>query len=172
MGGLKIQRVALCLAALALVACAAPEKPRVVRAATTPLVDLNVLRTKIPPVLLEAREAPYLPPAEGGCEAIAAEIRRLDDALGPDLDAAKEEGENGLVAQGGELAGELAIDAIEDVASVVPFRRWVRKLSGAERASKEVAAAVAAGRARRSFLKGLAHGWACAPPGTPPAPEG
>src|SRR6266480_371568 len=38
---------------------------------------------------------------------------------------------------------------------VVPFRGWVRKLSGAERYSKQVAAAIAAGTARRAFLKGL-----------------
>ena len=39
--------------------------------------------------------------------------------------------------------------------SVVPFRSWVRKLTGAEKHSKHVAAAIAAGTVRRAFLKGL-----------------
>jgi hypothetical protein len=43
----------------------------------------------------------------------------------------------------------------------VPFRGWVRKLSGAERYSRQVAAAIAAGAARRAFLKGLAQGKGC-----------
>jgi hypothetical protein len=38
---------------------------------------------------------------------------------------------------------------------VVPYRGWVRKLTGAERYSKEVAAAIAAGTVRRAFLKGV-----------------
>jgi len=40
----------------------------------------------------------------------------------------------------------------------------VRKLSGAERYSSEVVAAVSAGRIRRPFLKGWARGAACAAP--------
>jgi len=46
---------------------------------------------------------------------------------------------------------------------LVPFRGWVRKLSGAERYSKQVQAAIAAGAARRAFLKGLMAAKACAP---------
>jgi hypothetical protein len=37
----------------------------------------------------------------------------------------------------------------------------VRKLSGAERYSKQVAAAIAAGTVRRAFLKGMAQASAC-----------
>jgi len=39
--------------------------------------------------------------------------------------------------------------------SLIPYRSWVRKLSGAERASKAVAAAISAGMVRRGFLKGM-----------------
>jgi hypothetical protein len=47
------------------------------------------------------------------------------------------------------------------------FRGWVRKLSGAERYSKQVAAAIAAGSIRRAFLKGLGQAAACPVPATP-----
>ena len=50
---------------------------------------------------------------------------------------------------------------------VVPFRGWVRKLSGADRYSREVAAAIAAGTIRRGFLKGLGAAAACSPPAAP-----
>ena len=43
----------------------------------------------------------------------------------------------------------------------VPFRGWVRKLSGAERQERRVARAIEAGEARRAFLRGLAVGQAC-----------
>jgi hypothetical protein len=49
----------------------------------------------------------------------------------------------------------------------VPFRGWVRKLSGAERYSKEVAAAIAAGTVRRAYLKGLGEAKGCAAPAAP-----
>lgn len=39
---------------------------------------------------------------------------------------------------------------------MIPFRGWVRKLSGAERHSRKVEAAIAAGTVRRAFLKGVA----------------
>ena len=76
---------------LPLVACSKPETgPPVVHqlagAATTPLGDLNLLRTKIPAVLLTALQAPYAPPADSTCAGLAAEIQMLDAALGEDLD--------------------------------------------------------------------------------------
>ena len=38
---------------------------------------------------------------------------------------------------------------------VIPFRGWIRKLSGAERHDKYVQAAITAGAVRRAYLKGL-----------------
>jgi hypothetical protein len=51
--------------------------------------------------------------------------------------------------------------------SVIPFRGWIRKLDGAERHSKEVAAAIAAGSVRRAFLKGVGQTLGCAAPAAP-----
>ncbi len=43
----------------------------------------------------------------------------------------------------------------------MPFRGWIRRLSGAERHARDVAAAIAAGTARRAFLKGVGQGRIC-----------
>jgi hypothetical protein len=52
---------------------------------------------------------------------------------------------------------------------VVPFRSWVRKLSGAERYSRDVSAAIAAGIVRRSYLKGVGQVRGCEAPAAPAA---
>jgi hypothetical protein len=76
----------------------------------------------------------------------------------------------------GEMGGEAALDAIADFASsAIPFRGWVRRLSGAESHQKRVQAAISAGEARRAYLKGLGEQLKCAPPASPnrrkPAPK-
>ncbi|MFO1221421.1 MAG: hypothetical protein U1E89_23935 [Burkholderiaceae bacterium] len=143
---------------------------QIATAATTPLADLNLVNAPIPPVLLEALRAPYAPPADTGCDALAAQVKALDAVLGTDLDAPPPGADAGLVERGAELIGSAAADSVRAGAeSVVPFRRWVRKLSGAERYSKEVAAAIAAGTVRRSFLKGIGQARACAAPAAPAA---
>ena len=55
-------------------------------AATAPLEDLNLRQQMIPTVLLQAEANPYDLRNLNQCRPIAAEVRRLDDALGPDLD--------------------------------------------------------------------------------------
>ena len=55
-------------------------------AVVSPLRDVNVLRTKIPPILLEAQADPYRRPYPASCESLIAEIRPLSQALGADLD--------------------------------------------------------------------------------------
>lgn len=135
-------------------------------AVTAPLRDVNVLRTKIPTSLLEALAEPYARPPDSGCAAIIAQVGALDEALGPDMDVQspekprkeriKEKAESGAY---GLMAG-----AAE---GVIPFRGWVRKLTGAERHDKLVGNAIGAGRVRRAYLKGLGESRGCNPPGTP-----
>lgn len=155
------------LLAVALAGCAAsPDKgagsgatsSAVTSAATTPLADLNLVHGTIPAVLADAQKQPYRMPADGACVALAAEVRALDEALGPDLDAPAVPGNPGLLERSGDAAGSLLKNAAE---GVVPFRGWVRKLTGAERYSKDVAAAIAAGSVRRGFLKGLRSAKGC-----------
>ncbi len=50
------------VAVLALPACSKPETAGLSGAATAPLGDLNLVRAKIPPVLLAAQKAAYAPP--------------------------------------------------------------------------------------------------------------
>ncbi len=140
--------------------------------ATTPLSDLNLVRTKIPPVLRAAQKDPYAPPEDKGCAALAEQVKNLDAVLGADLDAPVNPEDPGLVQRGAELAGDAAWGVARGVAEgVVPFRSWVRKLTGAEKHAKEVAAAIAAGVVRRSYLKGLGQAAGCEPPAAPRGKE-
>ncbi len=151
-----------CLLA-ALAGCSTTDQERVGSTVATPLNDLNLVNAAIPEVLAAAQRGPYALPADHGCEALAAEIKALDDALGPDLDAPPGEANRGLLERGTEATSGAAIGALQRTAEgVIPFRGWVRKLTGAERYSKRVAAAITAGGVRRAFLKGVRAMGTCA----------
>lgn len=142
-------------------------------AVTAPLNDLNLLRAKIPPVLNQALRAPYAPPADSTCGGLAAEIQLLDAALGADLDAPAGPGPD-LAERGRAEAEAAAVGAVRNATEgLIPFRGWVRKLSGAERASRQVTRAIAAGMVRRAYLKGLGEARGCpAPAKAPVEPPG
>lgn len=136
---------------------------------SAPLRDANILRTKIPPVLLEAIADPYaLPPFPKrpkrgeACRILAELVKPLDDALGPDLDTPEER--QGLAHRGREAAMNWMATAASDV---VPFHSWIRKLSGAERHDQLVQNAVTSGAVRRAYLKGQGEAHGCNPPATP-----
>ena len=153
------------LALLALLAgCASPEpSSRFTGAAATPLHDLNIVNAPIPEVLLQAQRAPYALPEDRSCGVLATQVRVLTEVLGADLDAPASASNPSLVERGGTLAENEAVSAVQRTAEgVIPFRGWIRKLTGAERYSRQVAAAIAAGTARRAFLKGLGAGQGCA----------
>lgn len=133
-------------------------------AATAPLRDLNVVRAKIPEVLLQALDDPYArPPRSFRCAALSAMVRPLDEALGPDIDRVPV-GDEDLMDRGKStalgVAGDLASGAI-------PFRGVVRKLTGAEAHDRLVHSAIIAGNVRRAYLKGLGESKGCLPPATP-----
>lgn len=150
------------LLALVLVACASQTQSGVADVAATPLNDLNVVHAEIPAVLAEAQKEPYSVPSDRSCASLEAGVRALDQVLGPDLDAPASASNPGLIERGSSAVGTAAVDALRRTAEgVVPYRGWVRKLSGAERYSKQVAAAIAAGTVRRAFLKGLRASTEC-----------
>lgn len=133
-------------------------------AASAPLRDLNVVRSKVPDVLLQALEDPYArPPRSFKCAALIALVRPLDHALGPDIDRLPPGDEN-LMDRGRSTALGAAADLASDA---IPFRGWVRKLSGAEGHDKLVQSAIIAGNVRRAYLKGLGEAKGCMPPATP-----
>lgn len=133
-------------------------------AVSAPLRDANVLRTKVPPILLESIADPYArPPDPGGCKEIGEMLKPVEEALGPDLDAPAPD-EDDLMQRGQTTAmGAMATAA----ADVIPFRGWIRKLSGAERHDQLVQSAILAGAVRRAYLKGLGESLGCDPPATP-----
>ena len=90
--------------------------------------------------------------------AIPAPSTPLDEVLGPDLDAPHTSGNTGLLDRGEDAA----TGALQRTAEgVIPFRGWVRKLTGAERYARQVSAAITAGGVRRGYLRGLATAKAC-----------
>ncbi len=162
--------------ALLLAGCASPDTAKgaakegvqIQKAMEAPLADLNLVQEKIPPVLEAAIKAPYALPSRRDCPALANEIRALDGALGADLDTPPTATDPGLLERGSNAVGAAANDALRGAAeSVVPFRGWIRKLDGAERHSREVAAAIAAGSVRRAFLKGVGQTLGCEAPAAP-----
>lgn len=147
---------------LLLAACASKTTTRVTSAAATPLSDLNLVRDEIPDVLQNALKQPYLKPDTGNCPAITKEVQQLDAALGADLDAPASDDGPSLLERGTDMAENTAVGAVQRTAEgLVPFRSWIRKLSGAEKHSRKVAAAITAGSIRRAYLKGVASAQGC-----------
>jgi len=147
---------------LSLIACSSPNQHGLVGAVATPLNDLNLVREKIPPLLIAAKASPYAVPADKDCDSLESAIRALDEVLEPDVDNNATGEKPNLVEKGADLAGQSAVDTLRATTeSVIPFRSWIRKLTGAERHSREVATAIAAGVVRRAFLKGMRAAQAC-----------
>jgi hypothetical protein len=130
-------------------------------AVTAPLSDINLIQADIPPLLSAAVEAKYQLPSDTGCRALSQQIVDFDAVLGEDFDAAEGEKPN-LYERGKQELKDATFGAIRSTSeSVIPFRGWVRKLSGAERHSAKVQAAIEAGSLRRAFLKGILNGQGC-----------
>lgn len=133
-------------------------------AAAAPLEDLNVRPAEIPPVLTQAAAGPYELAGLNRCDAISAEVTRLDEALGPDFD----DPERYRPDPREEVAADAALDLVRDtVTDFIPMRSWVRRLSGAEQHSERVEQSIEAGLVRRSFLKGVGLQRNCRPPAAP-----
>ncbi|UDF04019.1 hypothetical protein [Asticcacaulis sp. AND118] len=137
-------------------------------AATAPLDDLNLRKLEIPAILVTATEKPYDIAGLTTCPALSAEIGRLDEVLGPDLDALIAEDTRSLTQKGEAMANRGAVSAVRDASTgIIPFRGVVRKLTGAEKHQKAIEAALEAGQSRRAYLKGIGIARNCAPPAAP-----
>lgn len=126
-------------------------------AVTQPAKDFNLKKDEIPARLLEIEKAPYDLTGIRGCRAINTEIVSLRPMLGPDVN------------EGFELSRtekrERSVSRVAGgmLASIIPFRGVVREVTGANEAQQRYEQALAAGFARRSFLKGMAVSQGCAP---------
>lgn len=142
----------------ALTACAStPEAAKtsdgMAGAMTQPFRDLNIMREEQAAVLTTAAAAPYAPPSD--CSGSLVELQRLDEALGPDIDAPTEKS-NPATA----FVGEMVVDAVRG-ATGLPFRGIVRRVTGAAKREKDAKHAVYAGALRRAYLKGFEGGAGC-----------
>lgn len=125
------------------------------QAITSPFKDLNLLREKIPDVLLKASENPYALTETENCDSVTAEIHSLNKALAPDIDQPVKKSDDNHIERGANALGDASIKALKRTTeSLVPYRSWVRKLTGAEKSSQVVEDAINAGNLRRAFLKG------------------
>lgn len=143
----------------------------VIDATTQPLRDVNLVRQEIP-MVLRGLEYPYSTATLGdGCPEIARQIASLDAVLGPE---SYQPGPNrNIWDRSGDFVEDQVIDAAQDtVNDFIPFRSWIRRLSGATRAERDALRAVANGQQRRTFLRGYGASLGC--PGVippPPPPE-
>jgi len=120
---------------------------------TQPARDINLDRTEIPIILVEAYEGPYALDGARTCPQMMETLKSLDAALGPDF----------VISDGNEnRAGRLAEAGGRAVVnSLIPFRGIVREVSGAAPAERRYNQAVDAGLARRGFIRGLQYARGC-----------
>ncbi len=136
-------------------------------AASIPLRDVGLMRPEIP-LLLRNLQYPYATATLSDCAAVTHEISQLDAVLGPE---SYQPGPNrNIWDRSGDFVEDQAIQAAENTASdLIPFRSWVRRISGASRAERDALRAVANGQQRRTFLRGYGASLGC-PSIIPPPP--
>jgi hypothetical protein len=168
----SIGKIAVAIAVcLALGACSsgrtADTRRGVTGAASIPLRDVGLIRPEIP-LLLRNLQYPYSTATLTNCAAVTHEINQLDGVLGPE---SYQPGPNrNIWDRSGDFVEDQTIQAAEDAASdLIPFRSWVRRISGASRAERDALRAVANGQQRRTFLRGYGASLGC-PSIIPPPP--
>lgn len=161
------------LLALVVAACSsgrtADTRRGVSGAAYIPFRDVGLIRPEIP-LLLRNLDYPYATAALGDCAAVTREIGQLDAVLGPE---SYQPGPNrNIWDRSGDFAEDQVIDAAESTAQdLIPFRSWVRRISGASRAERDALRAVANGQQRRTFLRGYGASLGCPGMIPPPPPQ-
>lgn len=119
-----------------------------------PIKDVGLMRENPPEVLRDAQKAPYSLAGLKSCTDLRRAIGELDVVLGPDVDAVDEQGD-ALPARLAEAGAKSIVNML------IPFRGLVREASGAAEADRKFRMMVAAGMARRGYLKGVAHERKC-----------
>jgi hypothetical protein len=172
--GARLARIlAAGLLAVAIASCGtgrtADTRRGVSGAAYIPLRDVGLIRPEIP-LLLRNLQYPYATASLSDCAAVAHEISQLDAALGPE---SYQPGPNrNIWDRSGDFVEEQTIEAAESTAQdLVPFRSWIRRISGASRAERDALRAVANGQQRRTFLRGYGASLGCPSIIPPPPPQ-
>lgn len=126
--------------------------------ARQPMKDVGLMRENPPEVLRDAQRAPYSLAGIRTCADLQRAVAELYPVLGPDVDAVDDKGD--------ALPERLAdAGARSIVNSFIPFRGLVREATGAAEADRKFRMMVAAGMARRGFLRGVAQARNCRIPG-------
>jgi hypothetical protein len=133
-------------------------------AVTSPLEDLNLKRVDLPEVLVRSVANPYDLRTLDRCVAIAAEVARLDAALGPDRDLAPAADTRSTTEKNQARAATVLRTGAQ---AVTPYRGVIRWVTGAARHQDKVDDAIGAGFTRRGYLKGVGMRMNCAPPAAP-----
>ncbi len=139
-------------------------------AASIPLRDVGLIRAEIP-LLLRNLQYPYATSTLGeGCSAVAREIGQLDSVLGPE--SYQPGPDRNAWDRSGDFVEEQTISAAESTAQdLIPFRSWVRRISGASAAERDALRAVSNGQQRRTFLRGYGASLGCPNMIPPPPPQ-
>lgn len=159
------------VACVSVVACStgrtADTRRGVSGAASIPLRDVGLMRPEVP-LLLRNLQYPYATASLANCAAVGHEISQLDAVLGPE---SYQPGPNrNIWDRSGDFVEDQAIQVAENTAEdLIPFRSWVRRISGANRAERDALRAVANGQQRRTFLRGYGASLGC-PNMIPPPP--
>jgi hypothetical protein len=114
-----------------------------------PMKDVGLMRENPPEVLRDAQRAPYSMAGVKTCADIRRAIGELDEVLGPDVDAVDEQGD-ALPERLAEAGAKSIVNAL------IPFRGLIREATGAAEADRKFRMMVAAGVARRGWMKGVA----------------
>jgi hypothetical protein len=160
-------------ASIGLASCAtgrtAETRRGVTDAAMSPLRDVGLMRPEIP-LALRNLNYPYSTVTLTDCAAVTREIGALDAALGPES-YQPGPGRN-IWDRSGDFVEDQAIDYVEGTAQdLIPFRSWVRRISGASRAERDALRAAANGQQRRTFLRGYGASLGCPSMIPPPPPQ-
>ncbi len=171
--GLVFRIVVAATLCAALTACSsgrtADTRRGVADAAYIPLRDVNVMRPEIP-LLLRNLQYPYSTGTLSDCAAVTREIGQLDGVLG--RESYQPGPDRNIWDRGGDFLEEQTIEAVESTAEdLIPFRSWVRRISGASRAEREALRAFANGQQRRTFLRGYGASLGCPGIIPPPPPQ-
>ncbi|MEJ0058936.1 MAG: hypothetical protein WDM79_04830 [Terricaulis sp.] len=142
----------------------------VVSAAATPIRDVGLIRPEIPPILRTLGYPYSTASLSAGCSAVSYEIGQLDAVLGPE--SFQPGPARNIWDRSGDLVEQQAVDAFQDTAEdIIPFRSWVRRLSGASQAERDALRAFANGQQRRTFLRGYGASLGCPAVVPPPPPR-
>jgi hypothetical protein len=116
---------------------------------------------EVPQKLQDIQDDPYSLSGLRTCSAIIAEVKQLNDVLGPDVN---EQVDKSLAKKREATAARVAGSAI---GSIIPFGGIIGEVTGANAERRRYNIAVYAGTVRRGFLKGVGLQKGCKAPARP-----